>query len=224
MPSTCPRCRSVVAEDVICCAELRYTWRCATCRKVSEGFAIPYGKCFLCGGTLEVIGGYDLEDPLRVRPIRDAVQFELNAYHFYRLAEARTKDDALRLIFQELYQHEVEHLHLLQSRYHVHLDDMLLNLRPDHETLLADALFQGIDLTDPAQGAAGLYEKAIEMERRTLAHFRSLARTLPEGPEQEICLELAAEEEEHVALLEAEQESFNPAGAGVAPRGGLASA
>jgi rubrerythrin len=220
MPSTCPRCRSVVAEDVICCAELRYTWRCRTCRKVSEGFAIPYGKCFLCGGALEVISGHDLEDPLKVRPIRDAVQFELNAYHFYRLARQKTSDAALRSIFQELYQHEVEHLHLLQSRYHVHLDDGALQLHPDEDTLLAEALFRGIDLTDPVQGAAGLYDKAIEMERRTLAHFRGLARTLPEGPEQEICLELAAEEEEHVALLEAERESFHPAVAGTSRHGG----
>lgn len=218
MPSTCPRCREVVAEDVVCCADLQYTWKCTSCHKVCEGFAIPYGKCFLCGGTLKVIEGYDLEDPLRVRPIRDAVQFELNSYHFYRLAHSKVKDKALRSIFQELFQHEIDHMHLLQSRYHVHLDDRVLNLRPDEDQLLADALFEGIDLTDPSLGAAGLYQKAIEMERRTLDHFKSLSRLLPEGPEQEICLELAAEEEEHVAILEAEHESFIPAAAAPRPK------
>jgi rubrerythrin len=175
---------------------------------MSSGFAIPYGKCFLCGGDLKVIEGYELEDPMKVRPIRDAVQFELNSYHFYKLALKKVEDDTLRAIFEQLYQHEVDHLHLLQERYHTHLDDDVLNLGPDAETLLSDELFRGIDLTDPQAGPAALYDKAIAMERRTREHFRSLARLLPEGPEQDICLELAAEEDEHVALLETEKEQF----------------
>jgi rubrerythrin len=208
MPSTCPKCREVVAEDVVCCADLEYTWKCQKCHKMSSGFAIPYGKCFLCGGDLKVVEGYDLEDPMKVRPIRDAVQFELNAYHFYRLALSKVDHKMLRAIFEQLYQHEVDHLHTLQERYHTHLDDEILNLRPDAEALLSEELFSGIDLTDPDGGPLALYDKAIEMERRTREHFHSLARRLPEGPEQNICLELAAEEDEHVALLETEREQF----------------
>jgi rubrerythrin len=208
MPSTCPKCREVVAEDVVCCADLQYTWKCQKCHKMSSGFAIPYGKCFLCGGDLKVVEGYQLEDPMKVRPIRDAVQFELNAYHFYRLALSKTEHETLRAIFEQLYQHEVDHLHTLQERYHTHLDEEVLNLRPDADTLLSEELFSGIDLADPEGGPLALYDKAIEMERRTRDHFQSLARLLPAGPEQDICLELAAEEEEHVALLETEREQF----------------
>ena len=208
MPSTCPKCREVVAEDVICCADLQYTWKCQKCHKMSSGFAIPYGKCFLCGGDLKVVEGYQLEDPMKVRPIRDAVQFELNAYHFYRLALSKVDHKIIRAIFEQLYQHEVDHLHTLQERYHTHLDDEVLNLRPDADALLSEALFSGIDLTDPDGGPLALYDKAIEMERRTREHFHGLARDLPAGPEQDICLELAAEEDEHVALLETEREQF----------------
>ncbi len=50
MPSTCPKCRAVLEEDEICCAQVRYTWRCKSCFKLTSGLAIPYGKCFLCGG------------------------------------------------------------------------------------------------------------------------------------------------------------------------------
>jgi rubrerythrin len=175
---------------------------------MSSGFAIPYGKCFLCGGSLKVVEGYDLEDPMKVRPIRDAVQFELNSYYFYKLALEKAEDETLRAIFEQLYQHEVDHLHLIQERYHTHLDDEVLNLSPDAESLLSDALFQDIDVSDPETAPVALYDKAIEMERRTREHFRSLARLLPEGPEQDICLELAAEEDEHVALLETEKEQF----------------
>ena len=78
MPSSCPKCRRVLEEDEICCAQVRYTWRCKSCFKLTTGFAIPYGRCFLCGGELEVIPGRDLGDSMRFRAIRDAVQFELD--------------------------------------------------------------------------------------------------------------------------------------------------
>jgi len=208
MPSTCPRCHRVVAEDVICCADLAYTWKCVSCHKVATGFALPYGTCFLCGGRLEIIRGRELDDPLKVRPIREAVQFELNTYHFYRLALERTREPVLRAILEQLYRHEVDHLHTLQERYHTHLDDEILNPRPSADALLGEALFKDVDPADGRGGPLALYDKAIAMERRTRDHFYRLADELPEGPEREICLELAAEEEEHVALLETEREQF----------------
>ena len=47
------------------------------------------------------------------------------------------------------------------------------------------------------------------MERRTRDHFRNLARELPAGLEKDLCEELAAEEDEHVALLEGELEEIS---------------
>src|ERR1039457_6301850 len=65
MPSTCPKCRAVIEEDEICCAQVRYTWRCKSCFKLTSGLAMKYGKCFLCGGDLEVIPNRDLGDTTR---------------------------------------------------------------------------------------------------------------------------------------------------------------
>jgi NAD(P)H-flavin reductase len=113
----------------------------------------------------------------------------------------------LRAVLEQLYQHEVDHLHNLQEIYHTHLDEEALT-RPDAEALLADALFAGIDPADPRDGPLGVYDRAIAMERHTRDRFRDLAAGLPAGPEKEVCLELAAEEEEHVALLETEREQF----------------
>jgi rubrerythrin len=208
MPSTCPKCREVVAEDIVCCANLVYTWRCVKCHKVSSGFAMPYGKCFMCGGGLEILAGREFDDPMKVRPIREAVQFELNTYHFYRLALLKVTDPTQRAILEQLYQHEVDHLHTLQERYHTHLNDDVLTLRPGMDALLADGLFEGIDLAGAKGDVVGLYDKAIAMERRTRDHFKRMSQELPAGPEKDVCLELAAEEEEHVALLEAEKEQF----------------
>ena len=208
MPSTCPKCHEIVAEDLICCADLTHVWKCLECNKVCSGFAMPYGRCFLCGGTLRPMDGLKFEDPMRVAPIRDAVQFELNSYHFYRLALSKTQNPTQRTILEGLYHHEVDHLRTLQERYHTHLDEEVLNLRPDADALLRDRLFQGIDLTDPRSGPLGIYDRAIEMERRTRDHFRRLSSALPPGPEKDVCLELAAEEEEHVAILETERARF----------------
>jgi rubrerythrin len=53
-----------------------------------------------------------------------------------------------------------------------------------------------------------LYQAALEMERRTRDYFHKLAAELPAGLEKDLCGELAAEEEEHVALLEGELEQL----------------
>lgn len=206
MPSTCPKCRQVVEEDEICCAQVRYTWRCKSCFKLTSGFAIPYGRCFLCGGELEVIPGRDLGDSMQFRAIRDAVQFELNSFQFYKLARDQARTPEQRAVLERLYEAELDHLHELEEKYHAHLDREVVDLSADKERLLSNWLFQGIRVDT---GVADLYRSALEMERRTRDHFKRMARELPDGLEKELCNELAAEEEEHVALLEGELEQIS---------------
>ena len=203
MPSTCPKCRSVVEDDEICCAQVRYTWRCKSCFKLTSGFAVPYGKCFLCGGDLELIQNRDLGDSMRFQAIRDAVQFELNSFHFYKLARDRARKPEQRAVLERLYEAELDHLHELEARYHAHLDREVVELSADENHLLSNWLFKGIRVGEES-GVRDLYQIALEMERRTRDHFRRLAATLPAGLEKELCAELAAEEEEHVALLQGE--------------------
>ena len=205
MPSSCPKCRRVVEEDEICCAQIRYTWRCKSCFKLTSGFAIPYGKCFLCGGALELIQNRELGDSMRFQAIRDAVQFELNSFHFYKLARDKAANPEQRAVLERLYEAELDHLHELEEKYHAHLDREVVELSSNEETLLANWLFRGISV---AGGLTELYQAALEMERRTRDHFQKLARGLPAGLEKELCEELAAEEEEHVAMLEGELEQL----------------
>ncbi len=207
MPSACPKCHKVMEEDEICCAQVRYTWRCKSCFKLSSGFAVPYGKCFLCGGELEVIPGRDLGDSMRFRAIRDAVQFELNSFHFYKLARDKAANPEQRAVLERLYEAELDHLHELEEKYHAHLDREVVELSENEQALLSSWLFRGLRISEDS-GLADLYETALEMERRTRDHFRKLGRELPPGLEKEVCEELAAEEEEHVALLEGELEQI----------------
>jgi rubrerythrin len=194
-------------EDEICCAQVRYTWRCKSCLKLTSGLAVPYGKCFLCGGELEVILGRELGDSMRFRAIRDAVQFELDSFHFYKLARDRARTPDQKAVLERLYEAELDHLHELEEKYHAHLDRETVELSADQEKLLSNWLFHGIRV-DEESGIADLYQAALEMERRTRDHFQQLARELPPGLEKDLCGELAAEEEEHVALLEGELEQL----------------
>ena len=207
MPSSCPKCHRVLDEDEICCAQVRYTWRCKSCHKLTTGFAVPYGKCFMCGGDVEVIEGRELGDSMRFRAIREAVEFELNSFHFYKLARDRAQSPEQRAVLERLYEAELDHLHELEEKYHAHLDRETVELSADHDKLLANWLFQGIKV-DSQTGVKDLYNIALEMERRTRDHFRQLAAKLPAGLEKDLCGELAAEEEEHVAMLEGELEQL----------------
>lgn len=207
MPSSCPKCHRVLEEDEICCAQVRYTWRCKSCFKLASGFAVPYGKCFLCGGDLEVLPGRDLGDSMRFQAIRDAVQFELNSFHFYKLARDKAATPEQRAVLERLYEAELDHLHELEEKYHAHLDREVVELSADEQNVLGNWLFRGIRVGADS-GIADLYQAALEMERRTRDHFKSLAAKLPHGLEKDLCEELAAEEEEHVALLEGELEQI----------------
>jgi rubrerythrin len=144
---------------------------------------------------------------MRFRAIRDAVQFELNSFHFYKLARDKARTPDQRAVLERLYEAELDHLHELEAKYHAHLDREVVELSSDEEHLLSGWLFRGIRITEDS-GIADLYQEALEMERRTRDHFRGLARDLPAGLERELCEELAAEEDEHVALLEGELEQI----------------
>jgi len=204
MASHCPKCRQVVADDIVCCAELQNTWKCRSCGKLSTGFVVPYGRCFMCGGEIGVVQGYAADDPGKARAIEEAVQYEVNMYHFYRIAKERTANELLRTVLEELYLKEQDHLDELDGKYHVHLDESIRQPSAETDALLGSWLFEGIHFDDQTHVLA-VYDKAIEMERRTRDHFLDRAGSLPEGTEKEIFRELAAEEEEHVALLETER-------------------
>ncbi len=207
MPSACPKCHRVLEEDEICCAQIRYTWRCKQCHKLTTGFALPYGKCFLCGGDLEVIPEPRIgrsHAPAR-HPRGRAVRAELVL--LLQTGAREGADPQHRVVLERLYEAELDHLHELNEKYHAHLDREVVELSSDEENLLSNWLFRGIHLTADS-GIADLYQAALEMERRTRDHFRKLANDLPLGLERDLCAELAAEEEEHVALLEGELEQL----------------
>lgn len=200
MPSTCPKCHQVLEEDYVCCADVTYTWKCTQCRKLSKGFVIPFGRCEICGGSLEVVEEYAFPDPARLKPIRQALQAEINAYTFYSMAAEEATDPDVRALFASLSEMEREHLENLADKYHAHIEmDARLAPHPKIRQIILDE----IEEVPTADRPLALYARAIEMERRARAFFLQQVDGLEEGLEREIYRELAAEEDEHIALLEA---------------------
>ncbi len=208
MASTCPKCHKTIDNDSVCCADIKYTWKCKSCGKLSTGFVIPYGRCFLCGGENELIEGYSGASPDLVAIVQEAVQFEVDMYHFYRLALQKTKDETLKSVLESLYQKEQDHLSELEEKYHLHFDHDLRQLPENDEKIVFGFIFHGIDFKNAKDHILQVYSKAIAMERRTRNRFMTHADSLPPGPHKELYRELAAEEEEHVSILETEREQF----------------
>ncbi len=199
MPSTCPKCHQILDEDYVCCADVTYTWKCTQCRKLTKGFVIPFGRCEACGGTLEVVDEAAYQDVARLRPVQQALQAEMNAYTFYSMLAAEATDPDVRSLFASLSEMEREHLDTLADKYHAHLDaDPGRAPHPKIRQIILDKI-EDVPVGDRL---LHLYERAIEMERRARAFFLQQVEGLAEGLEREIYRELAAEEDEHIALLE----------------------
>jgi len=188
----CPKCHRPLeeeGEDYICCAGETLEWRCAACGKLSEGFAFPHGACPLCGGKLERLSPAPAEDLSGHEAVRTAFEIELSGQAFYLCATALTDDPELVELFRRLAAMEGEHLTQLTRRYHVEID-------------LDASAPPGLSPDISAEDPISLFRHAIAFEERTATFFAKNAERADASPvERRLYRELAAEEEEHVALL-----------------------
>jgi homotetrameric NADPH-dependent glutamate synthase len=206
----CPKCHQTVddTEPYICCAGAVLQWQCRDCARVAEGFAFPHGQCPACGGVLEPREPGAVQSTAALEAVRTAFEIELGGRAFYRRAAEEATAPVMKSLFGRLATMEAEHMETLSRRYHVEPP-------PEDAPFFLDraALYAGIehDPTDPVN----LFRVAIAFERRALQFFaKAAADTVfdPDHPERAVeaalYRELAAEESEHVALLETELRRF----------------
>lgn len=195
----CPKCRRPIddGDEGVCCAGELLHWKCERCAKRSEGFAFPYGRCVACGGKLELLDSpvIPAEDRAVHDAIRVAFEIELGGRDFYVAAARQTADPVLLDMFQRLARMEGEHIDTLVRRYHLPSPgDAAGDLHPG-------MLQSGISRR--ATDALDLLEMAIALERRAEEFFRDHQANAV-GAAGVLYAELAAEETEHVALLQTE--------------------
>lgn len=207
----CPKCQQPLEgeESYICCANATLQWRCSNCGKVSEGFAFPYGMCPFCGGQLKMLDRPGVSDEASLNAIRIAFQIELGGQAFYNRAAEQVSDPVLKELFTRFSAMEHEHMETLSRRYHVHVPDPNDGFRVDLAAVQAGVTGK---IDDPET----LFRTAIAFEKRAVKFFGERADAVPAGSaEQELYKELAAEEVEHVALLETEYNRWSKGKAGI---------
>jgi len=178
-------------------------WRCRRCFKLTTGLAVPYQKCLICGGEMQIIPAGGEADSAQARAVRQDIQLELDSFHFYKLARDQARHWEQRAVLERLYDAELKILHALEQKCHAHLEERVIELSLEEQNRLAQSLFRGICLSEHS-GVKDLYDAALGLECHTRDQLRKLEAALPAGNEQKLCAELAAEEDEHVALLEDE--------------------
>ncbi|HEY4773295.1 MAG TPA: hypothetical protein VIH40_00600 [Xanthobacteraceae bacterium] len=209
--SVCPKCHQPLEgeESYICCADASLQWRCQRCAKVSEGFAFPYGMCPYCGGALTMLERPGVSDQASLNAIRIAFQIELGGKAFYDRAGAQVDEAVLKALFAGFSAMEKEHMETLARRYHVTVPDP-----SDGFHIELAAVHAGVagNIDDPET----LFRAAIEFEKRAVAFFSERAKAVPEGSaEHDLYRELAAEEAEHVAVLQTEFARWSTGKAGM---------
>ena len=200
----CPKCRQPIEgeEQYVCCAGATLQWRCADCRKVSEGFAFPYGMCPLCSGKLEMLDAREIEDAGALDAIRTAFEIELGGRAFYSRAALQAKEPILRDLFGKLAEMEGEHLDTLSRRYHAEVPEAPEGFQTDRA-----AIYAGLE--NRPEDPADLIRIAIAFEENAVRFFGEYGERAPEGSmERQLYKELAAEEREHVALLTTEYDRW----------------
>jgi rubrerythrin len=198
--STCPRCQRPLEDEepYVCCAGVELTWRCASCLKVSEGFAFPYGLCPYCKGRLELLDRGGVDGDAALEAVRKAFEIELGGHAFYQRASRDAKDPLLADLFARFAAMEQEHMATLAKRYHAELPPPSADFQIDRA-----AIFAGVDRKP--EDPANLFRIAIAFEQRAVDFFAREGENAPDGSvERELYRELAAEEREHVELLTTE--------------------
>lgn len=204
MASQCPKCGQPVDEDYVCCAGVEFQWKCLSCQKRNRGFALPFGRCALCGGELVRVDDKGPSDDAGGSALREAFEIEISAFHFYRRLAEAVDDPETSDFFKELSEMEREHATELQEKYHLHLDNEEIFRDTGHP--LPQPFFEDLRFFADTGDIRRLYESAIALEKKTLDFFTKKAQELSGMKVKELYLELAAEERNHISLLESERD------------------
>ena len=177
-------------------------WECLACGKVSEGVALPYGRCAWCGGELQVVEPEPLEHADAIATIRTAFEIQLGAHAFYKKACKTAEDPVLRAMFMHFAELERTQIRMLAKRFHMPEPE-------DPEPIDINRAAQFAHFEQHPEDPLNLLRFAIAFEQRALESLDEKLATAAAGSEQHRVLKaLRAEDRAHLGLLMTELERW----------------
>jgi homotetrameric NADPH-dependent glutamate synthase len=178
-------------------------WECGDCGKISEGIAMPYGRCSLCGGKLAMVEPEPLENAQAIATIRAAFEIQLGAHAFYTRAATKAEDPVLRAMFNHFAELEHTQMQTLAKRFHTTPPDDSAEIR-----LTRAAQFAHVE--QHPEDPLNLLRLAIAFEQRALEKVDARLAVAAHGSEERKVLKiLRAEEHAHIGMLMTELERWN---------------
>jgi rubrerythrin len=158
--------------------------------------------CPACGGKLAALERGKVDDAAAQDAIRVAFEIELGGMAFYGRAAKETSDPVLKELFGKFAVMEQEHMATLSRRYHAEVPAPSTDFKVERA-----AVYAGIP--NRPEDPANLFRIAIAFEQRAVKFFTErMGKTAEGSVERQLYKELAAEEQEHVALLQTEFERY----------------
>ncbi len=178
-------------------------WECQNCGKISEGVAMPYGHCSLCGGRLAMVEPEPLENAAAVAVIRAAFEIQLGAHAFYAQAATTASDPILRAMFNHFAELEHAQMQALAKRFHMTPPD-------DSTPINIKRAAQFAHFQHQPEDPLNLLRLAIAFEQRALERVDEQLAAAQSGSEERKVLKiLRAEERAHIGMLMTELERWN---------------
>jgi rubrerythrin len=130
---------------------------------------------------------------------------EINAYYFYQHLAETVDDPDISEFFRSMSEMEKEHSEELSEKYHI---DLGTDFFEETKKVKPEPFFTDLGFDANTDDVEHLYNCAIELEKRAHDFFVKKAKTFPESREHDLYLELAAEEQEHISMIETERDRF----------------
>lgn len=130
-----------------------------------------------------------------------AMQMEADGERYYRDLAEQSSNPGLRNILVMLADEEAGHRRVLQKSKGKPAELTESGLLSDARNVFAE-MKSGGDSIDLGEGQAALYQKALEIEKKSCDFYRAKADETQQGYQKQLFLILAAEEDKHVFLIE----------------------
>jgi len=130
-----------------------------------------------------------------------AMQMEKDGEDYYYKLAQETNNKGLRAVFSMLAQEEAKHYEIISKARAARPQMAETSILSDAKNVFAQMAEAG-DSFDPGAGQIGAYEKAREIEKKSMEFYKEKAGEVEQDYQKELFLKLAEEEKKHYFLVQ----------------------